>query len=135
MEDCIFCKIVAGEIPALKVYEDDHVLAFLDISPVNEGHTLVIPKTHIPEFQDVESALYIEVMKVAQKLAKALKNSVPAKRVGLAVVGFDVPHTHIHVIPLTDIHDITSEKVLKGTKLKPSKEEFETTRLKILSVL
>ena len=135
MEDCIFCKIVAGTIPATKVYEDEHVLAFLDISPVNEGHTLVIPKTHVSEFQDVEDTLYVEVMRVTQKIAKVLKVAVPAKRVGLAVVGFDVSHTHIHVIPLIGIHDITSEKVLLDTKLKPTPEEFTETAEKIRKAL
>ena len=134
-ENCIFCKIIAGIIPASKVYEDEHVLAFLDISPVNEGHTLVIPKEHIPEFQDVETALYIETMQVAQKIAKTLKKTVPSVRVGIAVIGFDVPHTHVHVIPLLDTHDITSEKTLKGTKVKPKDEELALLAEKIKKAL
>lgn len=135
MEDCIFCKIVSGSIPAAKVYEDAHVLAFLDISPVNEGHTLVIPKEHVPEFQDVEDTLYVEMLRVAQKIAKTLKVTVPAERVGLSIVGYDVPHTHVHVIPLLDHFDITSKKVLDGTKGKPTSEELAATAEKIKGAL
>lgn len=131
MEDCIFCKIVAGEIPATKVHEDGDALAFLDIHPVNEGHTLVIPKAHVPEFQNIEEDAYDAVMRTARKIAAALRAATDAKRVGLAVVGFDVPHAHIHVVPLHDRHDLTSQKMLDGTLGNPTPEERAATAERI----
>lgn len=131
MENCIFCKIITGEIPSTKVCEDEHTLAFLDINPINTGHTLVVPKQHVPEFQNVETSLFVEVIKTAQTIAKALKVTVPAERIGIAIVGYDVPHTHVHVIPLLDHHDITSKKLLDDTRGKPTRPELATVAEKV----
>ncbi len=132
---CIFCKIIRGEIPAAKVYEDDSVLAFLDIHPVREGHTLVIPKAHVPEFQDIADEAYEDVMSAAKQVARALRGTTAAERVGLAIVGFDVPHAHVHVIPLHDAEDITSKKRLDGTLGNPTSGELAETARKISSAL
>ena len=103
---CVFCKIVVGEVPAQKVYENDQVLAFLDIEPVNPGHILVIPKTHVDELQNVEEEQYLEVMKATRILSRRLKERLHPERVGLMVHGFDVHHAHVHLIPMLDRHDI-----------------------------
>lgn len=124
MEDCIFCKIVAGAIPAARVYEDADVLAFLDIHPVRTGHTLVIPKAHVPEFQNIEDDAYDAVMRTAKRVATALRATTAAQRAGLAVVGFDVAHAHIHVIPLHDTDDISSKRKLDGELGNPTPEEL-----------
>jgi histidine triad (HIT) family protein len=129
--DCIFCKIIAKEVPAAVVYEDDLVFAFLDMHPVREGHTLVIPKSHVPEFQNIESAAYAAVMTTAQKIAKALRATTDAARIGLAVVGFDVPHAHVHVIPLHDADDISSKRKLDGQLGNPTLDERRATAEKI----
>ncbi|OGL60985.1 hypothetical protein A3H10_03335 [Candidatus Uhrbacteria bacterium RIFCSPLOWO2_12_FULL_46_10] len=104
MSDCIFCKIIAGEIPSEKVYEDEHVLAFLDIAPVNPGHTLVIPKTHSSDFLDTTESSLIVVVKVLPKIAKAIMWAVGADGFNIGVnngaaAGQIVPHMHFHVIP------------------------------------
>lgn len=135
MEDCIFCKIIRGEIPAAKVYEDDNVLAFLDIHPVREGHTLVIPKAHVPEFQEMESGAYQKVMDVVKNIARALRKTTDAKRVGISVLGFDVPHTHVHVIPLHEVDDITSQRKIDGLLGNPTSEELAETAHKISNAL
>jgi histidine triad (HIT) family protein len=99
MENCIFCKIAAGQIPADKVYEDEKVVAFLDIHPKAPGHTLVIPKEHYPWFQDVPDQVGDDLFRVARKIARDLKVSQAADYVRLGIVGTDVPHTHVHLVP------------------------------------
>lgn len=123
MNDCIFCKIVSGQISVPKIYEDDEVVAFLDIHPINEGHTLVIPKKHVPDFQDLDDELYLSVMRVAKKIASAVNEKLKPKRVGLMIAGWDVPHTHVHVIPMHDYHDITSKRILENTRATLSEKE------------
>lgn len=100
MENCIFCKIVKGEIPAKKTYEDENVIAFLDIHPKAPGHTLLIPKEHHRWFLDVPDTQYDDLFRVAKKLGLKLKEEYDADYVRLGIVGTDVPHTHIHLIPL-----------------------------------
>ncbi len=100
MNDCIFCKIVSGEIPAKKTYEDDKTIAFLDIHPKAPGHTLLITKDHHRWFLDVPDETYTELFKVAKKLGLQLKNDYDADYVRLGIVGTDVPHVHVHLIPL-----------------------------------
>lgn len=131
MEDCIFCKIVTGDIPSTRVYEDADVLAFLDIHPVRDGHTLVIPKAHVPEFQEIADDAYTAVMQTAKQVAAALRKTTDAARVGLAVVGFDVPHAHVHVIPLHDADDISSKRKLEGQLGNPTLPQLTTTAEKI----
>lgn len=99
MEHCIFCRIAAGEIPATKVYEDDKVLAFLDINPKAPGHTLLIPKSHYPWFQDVPDDIYTDLFLAAKKISQDIKVKNNADYVRLGIVGTDVPHTHIHLVP------------------------------------
>lgn len=102
--DCIFCKIVAGEIPANKVFEDDKVLAFLDIKPVNPGHVLVIPKTHAEFLTDVDDNDLCQMIKITKKIDKSLRGGLDAQGVNLfyadgAVAGQEISHAHIHIIP------------------------------------
>ncbi|MBT3934917.1 MAG: HIT domain-containing protein [Bacteroidetes bacterium] len=116
----IFSKIVAGEIPAYKVYEDENFLAFLDVYPIAAGHTLVIPKKEIDNVFDLDDELYLKYQLVCKKIAKALAISISCVRVGSAVVGLEIPHAHIHLVPLNSIGDLNFEK----PKLKFSEEEF-----------
>lgn len=99
MENCIFCKIIKGEIPSAKVYEDDKVLAFLDINPVNYGHTLIIPKEHYQMMYDVPDELISYSFVKAKELMVKIKDALEADYVSVSVVGLDVPHFHIHLIP------------------------------------
>jgi histidine triad (HIT) family protein len=110
MDECVFCKIAKGDIPAHKVYEDDSVLAFLDVKPVNPGHTMVIPKNHVDEFQEMSEDLYDHVMEVAHQLSRKVKTVFKPERVGLMVYGYGVPHAHIHVIPLHGPKDMPQPK-------------------------
>ena len=99
MEDCIFCKIVAGDIPSHKVYEDEHVLAFLDIHPIQPGHTLVVPKNHDPHFDQLNESDYSATMTVVKQLAAKQKQQTGRQRACVRIEGFDVPHAHVHVYP------------------------------------
>ena len=126
METSIFTKIVNGEIPAHKIAEDDRYLAFLDVFPTTKGHTLVIPKQQIDYLFDLEDELYLGLMAFAKKVALAVEKAVPCKRVGVAVVGLEVPHAHVHLIPLNSMQDMNF-----ANKQKFSKEEFEETAQKI----
>ncbi len=116
----IFTKIVNGEIPAYKVAEDDNYLAFLDVNPNAKGHTLCIPKQEINKIFDMEEEHYLGLMKFSRKVAKALEKTVPCKRVGVAVVGLEVPHVHVHLIPLNEMDEMRFVN-----KVKLEKEEFE----------
>lgn len=117
----IFSKIVSGEIPAFKVLEDADHLAFLDINPVAKGHVLVIPKKETDYLFDIEDKAYNHLWRFAKKVAIGLKKAVPCKRVGVCVIGLEVPHAHIHLVPMETMGDINFSK----TKLNPSKEELE----------
>lgn len=116
----IFSKIIQGEIPAYKVAEDDNYLAFLDVNPNAKGHTLCIPKEEINKLFDMEEDAYLGLMKFAKKVATALEKTVPCKRIGMAVVGLEVPHAHVHLIPLNDMDEMRFQN-----KVKLSHEEFE----------
>jgi histidine triad (HIT) family protein len=126
MEASIFTKIVKGEIPAYKVAEDDRYLAFLDVFPTTKGHTLVIPKQQIDYIFDLEGELYLGLMAFAKRVAAAVEKAVPCKRIGVAVVGLEVPHAHVHLIPLNKMADMNF-----ANKQKFSKEEFEATAARI----
>ncbi|SHM82010.1 HIT family protein [Flavobacterium chilense] len=117
----IFTKIVNGEIPAYKIAEDDNYLAFLDVNPNAKGHTLCIPKQEIDKIFDMDDELYLGLMKFSKKIAVALEKTVPCKRVGIAVVGLEVPHAHVHLIPLNEMDEMRFQN-----KVSLSKEEFET---------
>lgn len=109
----VFSKIVAGQIPSYKVAEDDNFYAFLDINPLVEGHTLVIPKKEVDYIFDLDSDTYSGLWAFASKVAKALERAVPCKRVGVAVLGMEVPHTHIHLVPLQTEGDLDFRKEKK----------------------
>ena len=106
----IFTKIINGEIPCYKVAENEHCLAFLDIAPRTKGHTLVVPKKEVDQLFDLPEADYNELMKFAKQIAKAIKSAVPCKRVGVTVIGLEVPHAHIHLIPLENAEDMVFQK-------------------------
>ncbi len=127
----IFSKIIKGEIPSYKIAEDDNYFAFLDINPLAKGHTLVVPKVETDYIFDLDDTVIAGMMVFAKKVAKAIEKSVSCQRIGIAVIGMEVPHAHIHLIPLNTIHDIDFSK----PKLKFSKEEFESTSGSIKSNL
>ena len=124
----VFTKIINGEIPAYKVAETDKFLAFLDVNPNAKGHTLCIPKQEIDKIFDMEEDLYLELMKFSRKVAIALEKSIDCKRVGMAVVGLEVPHTHVHLIPLNTMDEMRFEK-----KVKLKADEFKAIAAKIAS--
>jgi histidine triad (HIT) family protein len=117
----IFTKLVNGEIPAYKVAENDEFLAFLDIAPLAKGHTLVIPKKEIDYIFDLDDELYARFFLFARKVGHAIDKAIECQRVGMAVIGLEVPHAHIHLVPLQTATDINFEK----PKLKLGKEEME----------
>lgn len=125
----IFTKIVNGEIPAYKVAEDEHFLAFLDISPLTRGHTLVIPKKEVDYLYEMDDELYTGLHLFAKKVAAALKKAIPCVKIGSLVLGLDVPHAHIHLVPMQSEADILNF----SKKLKLSADEFEDIRKKIAS--
>ena len=105
MEDSIFTKIIKGEIPCHKIYEDDLTLAFLDIHPTTLGHTLVVPKSQVNQLWDLPAADYQAVMETCKKVAKRMQDVLEPKRVGMHLIGFDVPHAHVHVFPINTSED------------------------------
>jgi histidine triad (HIT) family protein len=117
----IFTKIINGEIPCYKVAEDDRYFAFLDINPLKAGHTLVVPKKEIDYLFDIDDEQLAGMIVFAKKVAVAIKEAYPCKRVGVAVIGFEVPHAHIHLVPMDNMSDID----FKNPKLKFTPEEFK----------
>ncbi|NYS25938.1 HIT family protein [Rhodobacteraceae bacterium 2376] len=110
--DCLFCRIAAGELPAHKLHEDDHILAFLDLHPIRPGHALVIPKAHHVWFEDLPEPLATRITTCAQRLARAMKRIYAVERVSLFYTGIHVPHAHAHVVPMHHVHDVTSAAYL-----------------------
>lgn len=106
----IFTRIVSGEIPCYKIAEDDRYLAFLDVNPNTKGHTLCIPKEEINKIFDMDEEHYLGLMQFSRKVAKAIEKVVPCKRIGVAVVGLEVPHVHVHLIPLHDMDDMRFQR-------------------------
>lgn len=126
----IFSKIIAGEIPCHKVAEDEHHLAFMDINPNAVGHTLCIPKKETDKLFDLAEEEYIALMAFSRKVALAVEQAVPCKRIGLSVIGLEVPHAHVHLIPLQNMADANF-----GRKLSQSPEELAETANKIRQYL
>lgn len=122
----IFTKIVNGEIPSYKIAEDEKYFAFLDINPLQKGHVLVIPKQEIDYIFDLEPDVLAGLHKFAQRVAKAIKKAIPCKKVAVVVLGLEVPHAHVHLIPMNAESDVRFDK-----KLQLTKEEFEEIAEKI----
>lgn len=117
----IFTKIINGELPAYKVAENEKFLAFLDISPIAKGHTLVIPKTEVDYMFNIEDELLAEMWLFAKKVALKIENAIPCQRVGVAVIGLEVPHAHIHLVPINHVGDINFSQ----PKLSFTQEEMK----------
>jgi len=126
----IFTKIISGEIPCYKVAENEEFIAFLDINPNAKGHTLCVPKQEIDKIFEMEKGLYTRLMEFSYDVAQAIEKAIPCKRIGVAVVGLEVPHVHVHLIPLQDMDDMRFQR-----KATLSKEEFEDTAKSIASHL
>jgi histidine triad (HIT) family protein len=127
----IFTRIVNNEIPCYKVAEDENYLAFLDINPLQEGHTLVIPKKEVNYVFDVEDELHAGLWNFAKKIGKAIEKVVPCRRIGITVIGLEVPHAHIHLIPLKTMYDMDFRK----PKLSFTPEEFRMIAEKIANAI
>ena len=123
----IFSRIAKGELPCYKVAETEQFLAFLDISPLAKGHTLVIPKREVDYIFDLTDEELAGLMVFAKKVALAIENVIPCSRIGVAVLGLEVPHTHVHLVPINDVYDIDFRKA----KLKLTEEEFNKIAEKI----
>ncbi len=116
----IFTKIINGEIPCYKIAETEHCIAFLDVNPLVKGHTLVIPKKEIDYYFDLSDDVLLEVNTLAKQVAKAIEKVIPCKRIGVAVIGLEVPHAHMHLVPLNTIGDIN----FKSARVNLTPEEF-----------
>jgi histidine triad (HIT) family protein len=127
----LFTRIIQGEIPCHKIAEDENFIAFLDIMPLVPGHVLVVPKVEVDYIFQLEDDILTGLMLFAKKLAPAIEKAIPCKRLGLAVIGLEVPHTHIHLVPLQEVGDINFTK----PKLKPSAEELAGVAASIRSYL
>lgn len=127
----IFTKIVNGEIPSYKIFENEHFYSFLDISPMTKGHTLVIPKKEVDYLFDIDDAMLSEMIVLSKKIAKAIEKTVECTRVGVMVVGLEMPHAHIHLIPIQNEGDMN----LSNKRIQLTKEEFEKIAEDIVSYL
>ena len=122
----IFTKIINGEIPCYKVAEDDEFIAFFDINPNAKGHTLCVPKQEISYIFDMDDDHYLRLMAFSKRVAKALEKVVPCERIGVAVVGLEVPHVHVHLIPISEMEEMTFQP-----KVKLTDEEFKALAKKV----
>jgi histidine triad (HIT) family protein len=127
----IFSKIIAGDIPSYKIAENDKFFAFLDIAPLREGHTLVIPKTEVDNLFDLSADYLGEILLFAQPIAKAIERSFNCNRCGISVIGLEVPHAHIHLIPINTANDLN----FVNAKLKLSPDDLKRVQQKILANL
>ena len=126
----IFTKIINGEIPCYKITENEEFIAFLDINPNTKGHTLCVPKQEISYLFDMEDDHYLRLMAFSKKVAKALEKVVPCKRIGVAVVGLEVPHTHVHLIPISEMKEMTFQH-----KVQMTDDEFKALAEKVHQAL
>jgi len=127
----VFSKIIAGEIPSYKVAENEHFFAFLDIFPIKEGHVLVVPKTEVDKIFDVDDQLLSEWLVFAKPIAKAIEKAFPCDRCGLSVIGLEVPHAHMHLLPINSSDDLNFTR----SKLKLSPEQLKDIQQKIVREL
>ena len=127
----IFTKIITGEIPSYKIAEDDKYYAFLDINPLSKGHTLVIPKKETDNIFDLDDETYMGLFIFAKKIAKAIEKTISCKKVGITVIGLEVPHAHVHLIPINGIYDIDFSK----PKLKLTSDELLAIASRIAKAL
>ena len=123
----IFSKIVSGEIPSYKIAENENYLAFLEVFPLKKGHVLVIPKKEVDYIFDLDDKSYIGLMSFSKSVASAIKKAIPCNRIAMSVIGLEVPHAHVHLIPMNTMNDVN----FSNEKLKLSKEEFEEIASKI----
>ena len=123
----VFTRIIQGEIPCHKIAENDKFIAFLDITPVAKGHTLVVPKMEVDYFFDMNSDLLAEINLFAKEVATKLQRTIPCRRIGVAIIGLEVPHAHVHLIPLNTMADIN----FSAERLKLSHEEFASLATEI----
>ena len=130
MTDSIFTKIIKGEIPCHKIEENEHFIAFLDIMPLKKGHTLVVPKVQVDYIFDLENQTLGDLMIFAKKVAKKIEAAIPCERIGVAVIGLEVPHAHVHLVPLEVISDIDFSQ----PKLNLSQQELKEVALQINAV-
>jgi len=107
-QPCLFCRIASGELPSHKVYEDDSIFAFLDLHPIREGHTLIIPRAHHVWFEDLPVEIATRITSLAQDIARSMKRLYQVERVSMFYTGIHVPHAHAHVVPMHHVHDVTS---------------------------
>jgi histidine triad (HIT) family protein len=126
----IFTRIVNGEIPCYKIAENEHFLAFLDVFPLVKGHTLVIPKQEIDYIFDIDDAMLADMMIFAKRVAKAVHTAIPCQRVGVSVIGLEVPHAHIHLVPMQTVNDINFTR----PKIQVEKAEMEQIAASIIAV-
>ncbi|MBC7493679.1 MAG: HIT family protein [Flavobacterium sp.] len=122
----IFSKIISGELSCYKIAEDADFMAFLDVNPNAEGHTLCIPKKEVNKIFDLDDDLYLKLMRFSKKIAVALEKTVDCKRIGMAVIGLEVPHAHVHLIPINEMNDMRFQN-----KVTLTKEQFEELAEKI----
>ncbi|MCS7029517.1 MAG: HIT family protein [Bacteroidia bacterium] len=127
----IFTKIIQGQLPCYKIAENEHCISFLDIQPIARGHTLVVPKVEVDYMFDLPDNVYVELHLFAKKIAAALKKAIPCQRICTAVVGFEVPHTHIHLIPANTIHDVN----FTNPRLKFTPDEYQRIAAQIQQYL
>ena len=123
----IFSRIIAGEIPSYKIAENDDYIAFLDVFPLKKGHVLVVPKKEVDYIFDLDDASYDGLMSFSKSIAKAIKQAIPCNRIAMSVIGLEVPHAHVHLIPMNTMNDAN----FSNEKLKLTKEEFEEIASKI----
>jgi histidine triad (HIT) family protein len=127
----VFTKIINGDIPCYKIAENENYIAFLDVFPLKKGHTLIVPKKEVDYLFDLDSETYLGLLDFSKKIAIAIKLAFPCNRIGMTVIGLEVPHAHIHLIPINVMNDMDFGNI----KLSPTKEEFEVCAEKIKSFL
>ena len=133
--DCLFCQVAHGTHKVHTVYEDDFTVAFLDIHPIREGHVLVIPKKHEPDFYKLDGETYRHLMATVKNMSSLLEATLDPHKVGVIIAGWDVPHAHVHIVPMQDYHDITSKPLLEGRRANPTNEELAKVAQQLRSAL